>query len=225
MTRVVIAEDNLLMRQGIVAVVGALDGTEVVDQCADKDQLLASVDAHRPDLVITDIRMPPSHTSEGVDAAIEIRRDHPDTAVIVLSHHNEPRDVLALFDGGTGGVGYLLKENVANLDELRRAISTVCAGGSPIDPEVVAVMVRQRSTGPSPIDRLSPREREVLALIAEGLNNTTIANELVIAEKSVHKHINTIFSKLGLTEEPDTHRRVRAVRLWLAEPGVSPGPG
>ena len=225
MTTVVVAEDNLLMRRGIVAVVDALDDTEVVDQCADKDQLLASVAAHRPDLVITDIRMPPTYTSEGVDATIEIRRDHPGTAVIVLSHHNEPRDVLALFDGATGGVGYLLKENIANLDELRRAISTVCAGGSPIDPEVVAVMVRQRTARPSPIDRLTTRERDVMALIAEGLNNTTIATALVIAEKSVHKHINTIFSKLGLTEEPDTHRRVRAVRLWLAEPDVSPGSG
>jgi len=224
-TRVVVAEDHLLMRQGIVSVVEALGDTEIVDECAAKDELLASVARHRPDLVITDIRMPPTHTSEGVDAASEIRRDHPGTAVIVLTHHNEPHDVIALFEGSTGGVGYLLKENIADLDELRRAIATVCSGGSPIDPEVVAAMAQQQLATPSRIDRLTPREREVLALIAEGLNNSAIAAELVIAEKSVHKHINTIFSKLGLTEEPDTHRRVRAVRLWLADRSVNPRSG
>ena len=219
MTRIVVAEDNLLMRQGIVAAIGMLDDAEVVAECDSKEALLAAVDEHRPDVVITDIRMPPTHTSEGIDAARLIRADYSDVAVIVLSQHVEADYVMSLFDDGSDRLGYLLKENIANIDELRRAIATVCAGGSSIDPEVVAVMVGRRSTGPSPIDGLSERERDVLALIAEGLNNAAIGDRLVIAEKSVQKHINTIFSKLHLTDEADTHRRVRAVRLWLAAEG------
>lgn len=213
-TRVIVAEDNLLMRQGVVAAVTALEGTAVVAECESKDELLAAVAELGPDVVITDIRMPPTHTSEGIDAARAIRSSAPATAVIVLSQHVEPDYVMSLFDDGSDRLGYLLKENVGNLDELRRAISTVCAGGSSIDPEVVAVMVGRK--GSSPIDGLTDRERDVLALIAEGLNNAAIGERLVIAEKSVQKHINTIFAKLHLTDEIDTHRRVRAVRVWLA---------
>jgi len=212
-TRVIVAEDNLLMRQGVVAAVTALGDTEVVAECETKDELLDAVAELQPDVVITDIRMPPTHTNEGIEAARTIRANHRDVAVIVLSHHVEPDYVSALFDDGSDRLGYLLKENVGNLEELRRSISTVCAGGSSIDPEVVDAMVGQK--GSSPIDVLTEREREVLALIAEGLNNAAIGEQLVIAEKSVQKHINTIFSKLHLTEETDTHRRVRAVRLWL----------
>lgn len=213
-TRVIVAEDNLLMRQGVVAAVTALGDTEVVAECENKDELLLAVAELEPDVVITDIRMPPTNTNEGIEAARTIRANHPSVAVIVLSHHVEPDYVAALFDDGSDRLGYLLKENVGNLDELRRSISTVCAGGSSIDPEVVDAMVRRKES--SPIDALTDREREVLALIAEGLNNAAIGEQLVIAEKSVQKHINTIFSKLHLTEETDTHRRVMAVRLWLA---------
>lgn len=214
-TRVIVAEDHLLMRQGIVAAITALGDCDVVAECASKDELLAAVAAQRPDVVFTDIRMPPTHTDEGITAARSIRSTYPDVAVVVLSQHVETAYVTSLFDDGSDRLGYLLKENIGNLDELRRAISTVCSGGSSIDPEVVDAMVgRKRS---SPIDDLTEREREVLALIAEGLNNAAIGERLVIAEKSVQKHINTIFSKLHLTDELDTHRRVRAVRLWLAD--------
>jgi DNA-binding NarL/FixJ family response regulator len=212
--RVIVAEDNLLMRRGVVAAVSALGDAEVVAECESKDGLLDAVADLRPDVVITDIRMPPTNTNEGIEAARSIRANHPSVAVIVLSHHIEPEYVVALFDAGSDRLGYLLKENVGNLDELRRAIVTVCSGGSSIDPEVVDAMLGRK--GSSPIDALTEREREVLALIAEGLNNAAIGEQLVIAEKSVQKHINTIFSKLHLTEETDTHRRVRAVRLWLA---------
>lgn len=215
-TRVVVAEDNVLMRQGIVAAIGLLDDAEIVAECTTKDELLDAVDRLQPDVVITDIRMPPTHTSEGIDAAHEIRARSPEVAVIVLSQHVETDYVMSLFDGGSDRLGYLLKENVGNLEELGRAIATVRAGGSSIDPEVVAVMVGRRMGTASPIDNLTTREREVLSLIAEGLNNAAIGERLVIAVKSVQKHINTIFAKLHLTEESDTHRRVRAVRLWLA---------
>lgn len=216
-TRVIVAEDNLLMRQGVIAAVRALGDTEVVAECETKDELVDAVAELLPDVVITDIRMPPTNTNEGIEAARMIRANHRDVAVIVLSHHVEPDYVAALFDDGSDRLGYLLKENVGNLDELQRAIVTVCAGGSSIDPEVVDAMFGRR--GSNPIDALTDREREVLALIAEGLNNTAIGDRLVIAEKSVQKHINTIFSKLQLTEETNTHRRVRAVRLWLAAGG------
>jgi DNA-binding NarL/FixJ family response regulator len=213
-TRVIVAEDHLLMRQGVVAAITALGDAEVVAECSSKDELLVAVAKFLPDVVVTDIRMPPTHTDEGIGAARVIRADHPEVAVIVLSHHVNPDYVAALFDAGSDRLGYLLKENVGNLDILRRAISTVCAGGSSIDPEVVDAMVGRR--GSSPVDDLTEREREVLALIAEGMNNAAIGGRLLITEKSVQKHINTIFAKLHLSEETDTHRRVRAVRLWLA---------
>lgn len=214
-TRVVVAEDHVLMRAGLVAALSSLADTEVVAECGSKPDLLAAVAEYAPDVVITDIRMPPTKTSEGIDAAREIRSGDSEIAVIVLSQHVEAEYVLSLFEDGSDRLGYLLKENVGNIDELRRAIATVCAGGSSIDPEVVSVMMGRRAAGP--LDDLTAREREVLARIAEGLNNAAIGERLVIAEKSVQKHINTIFAKLHLTEEPDTHRRVRAVRLWLAE--------
>lgn len=215
--RVIVAEDNVLMRQGIMATLSMLEGTVVVAECGTLPELLAAVNEHRPDVVLTDIRMPPTLTDEGIEAARVIRSDHDDIAVIVLSQHADPDHALALFEGGSDRLGYLLKENVANIDDLRRAIVTVRAGGSSIDPEIVSLLVGQRSQRDSPLDQLTVREREVLSLIAEGLNNAAIATQLVIAEKSVQKHINMIFSKLHLGEEVDTHRRVRAVRLWLAD--------
>lgn len=221
MLRAIVAEDNVLMRRGIVSALEALDGIDVVAQCDSLPSLLAANDELHPDLVVTDIRMPPTHTSEGIDAARSIRASSPSTAVIVLSQHVEADYVMSLFELGSDRLGYLLKENIGNLDELRRAIATVCDGGSSIDPEVVAVMVGRRGASSSPLDSLTERERQVLALIAEGLNNAAVAERLVIAEKSVQKHINTIFSKLHLTDEPDVHRRVRAVRVWLAESPLS----
>ncbi|MFK8024772.1 MAG: response regulator [Ilumatobacter sp.] len=216
-TRVVVAEDNVLMRQGIIAALDTLEGVEVVTACGDFDELMIAAAATVPDVVLTDIRMPPTNSDEGIAAAHRIRAEYPDTGVIILSQHADPEYALSLFDEGTDRLGYLLKENIGNIAELRRAINTVSAGGSSIDPQIVGLLVGRRSASPSPLDQLSPREQEVLEQIAEGLNNAAIAELLTIAEKSVQKHINSIFSKLHLNEESDTHRRVRAVRLWLAE--------
>ncbi|MEZ5250158.1 MAG: response regulator transcription factor [Ilumatobacteraceae bacterium] len=214
--RVVVADDHLLIRQGVVAALTALGDVDVVAECATYDDLIETVDRLLPDVVVTDIRMPPTHTDEGIQAARVLRSRHHDLAVVVLSHHADPEYVLSLFDDGSERLGYLLKEHVADLDDLRHAIQVVRAGGSSIDPSVVSVLVGRRTGRADPIDDLSPRERDVLALIAEGFNNAAIAQRLVIAEKSVQKHINTIFSKLHLTEETDAHHRVRAVRMWLA---------
>lgn len=217
--RVVVADDDLLVRAGIVAVIGALDDIELVGEAGSLTELIETVDAETPDVVITDVRMPPTHTDEGIQATRRIREDHPDTGVVVLSQHAEPEYVLSVLEGGSEGVGYLLKENVGDLAEVERAIRAVAAGGSPIDPAVVSVLVASRQATPSAIDELSPREQEVLSLIAEGDNNAAIAERLVLSEGAVAKHINSIFSKLHLGEEPDVHRRVKAVLLWLAETG------
>ena len=213
--RAVVAEDHVLMRTGIVAALSATGDVEVVAECESATELLAAVDSCAPDLVVTDIRMPPTHRSEGIDAALRIRTDSPSTSVLVLSQHVEPSHVAALFADGAAGLGYLLKANVGDLDVLRRAIDTVCAGGLSIDPEVVAAMVGTKA--PSVLDALTDRERDVLGLMSEGLDNQAIAARLVIAEKSVQNHINTIFAKLHLGDETGTHRRVRAVLLWLTE--------
>ncbi|GJM39187.1 MAG: DNA-binding response regulator [Acidimicrobiales bacterium] len=214
--RAVVADDDLLVRAGIVAVINGLDDIELVGEAGSLPELLDVVDEHRPDVVITDVRMPPSHTDEGIQAARRIREDHPTTGVVVLSQHAEPEYVLSVLEGGSEGVGYLLKENVSDLAEVERALRTVAAGGSSIDPAIVSVLVASRQSTPSAIDELSPREQEVLSLIAEGDNNAAIAERLVLSEGAVAKHINSIFSKLQLSEEPAVHRRVKAVLLWLA---------
>lgn len=212
----VLADDTLLIRQGVVAVLASLDDVEIVAECDDMTSLLAAVDEHVPDVVITDIRMPPTHTDEGIRASIEIRERHPDVGVVVLSQFAEPSLVLALFEHGSDGLGYLLKERV-NPGDLQRAIRAVVDGGSVVDPKIVEVLVNARTRRPSEIDRLTPRESEVLSLIAEGLNNASVAEALVLSPKAVAKHINSIFSKLGLGEEETTHRRVKAVLLWLSQ--------
>ena len=171
---------------------------------------------HRPDLVVTDIQMPPTHTDEGIVAAVEVRAQPGEVGVLVLSQYVEPDYVMTLFEHGSDGLGYLLKERVADLDEFERAIRSVASGESAVDPKVVEVLVSSRSRRPSEIDLLTPRETEVLSLIAEGLNNAAIAARLVLGDKAVAKHINGIFSKLGLSEEDEVHRRVKAVLLWLA---------
>jgi DNA-binding NarL/FixJ family response regulator len=214
--RVVLADDHVLIRQGVAAVIDAIPGVELIEQCADADQLLASVERLAPDVVVTDIRMPPTNTDEGIEAARAIRRNHPHIGVVVLSQYTEPEYVLALFEEGSDKLGYLLKDRV-DAPELSRAIEAVADGGSAVDAAIVEVLVRTRATRASPVDTLTPREGEVLTLMAEGLNNRAVAGRLVLSEKAVAKHINSIFSKLGLAFEEDSHRRVKAVLLWLAE--------
>lgn len=217
MRRVVIADDAMLLRQGVVAVLATLDDVDVVAEAEDLPGLMAAVETHRPDLVITDVRMPPTHTNEGIAAAREIRSRHPDTGVIVLSQYLDADYVIELLEDGTEGLAYLLKENVAARRQLSSAIDAVCSGSSSIDPAAVEVFVRARSRRPSPFDELTEREREVLALVAEGLRNGAVAERLHLSQKSVEKHINSIFSKLHLVDEPESNRRVRSVLLWLAE--------
>ncbi|MDJ0767847.1 MAG: response regulator transcription factor [Ilumatobacter sp.] len=214
--RVVLADDNVLIREGVAAILEALDDVELVAQCEDVGQLDDAVETLGPDVVITDIRMPPTHTDEGITAAIAIHQRHSDTGVVVLSQFDDPSYVLKLFQDGSDRLGYLLKERVSP-GELGRAIRAVASGGSLIDPRIVEVLVEARTRRPSAIDRLTPREREVLSLIAEGLNNAAIAGELVLSEKAVANHINSIFSKLDLGGEPQAHRRVKAVLLWLTQ--------
>ena len=211
----VLADDNLLIRQGLIAVINTLDDVELVAECEDMPGLLAAVADHNPDVVVTDIRMPPTHTDEGITAALEIRSGHPEIGVVVLSQFSDPSYVLMLFENGTEGLGYLLKERV-DPPELHRAISAVASGGSSVDAKIVDVLVQARSSRPSAIDQLTPREREVLGCIAEGQNNAAVADALFLSERAVAKHINSIFAKLALGEETGSHRRVKAVLMWLA---------
>lgn len=216
--RVVIAEDSYLVREGIVRLLEAQPEIEVIGACGDLDALLEMVDEMKPDIVLTDIRMPPTGTDEGIRAANVIRERHPDIAVVMLSQYAEPEYALALLEHGSAGRAYLLKERVSDVDQLLRAIREVVAGGSVIDPRVVEGLVsaRKRSRD-SPLERLTPREHEVLAEMAQGRNNAGIAGALGLSERAVEKHINSLFSKLGLSEETDGHRRVKAVLVYLAE--------
>jgi DNA-binding NarL/FixJ family response regulator len=216
--RVVIAEDNALLRDGLVRLVDAPPDLEVVAACGDLPALLAAVDEHRPDVVVTDIRMPPTGTDEGIQAAADLRIAAPSIGVVVLSQYANPAYALALLDGGSEGRAYLLKERVADVDEVLAAIRDVAGGGSVIDPKVVESLVsatsRRRATE---LDRLTPRETEILQEMATGKNNAAIAATLILSERAVEKHTNSIFSKLGLTEEPNLNRRVKAVLMYLAE--------
>lgn len=214
--RVVVADDSLLIRQGVVSLLDLLDDIEVVAECDDLPSLLDSVEAHRPDVVLTDVCMPPTMSDEGIQAAVQIRARYPDTGVLVLSQYAEADYVLQLFDGGSDAVGYLLKERVSDGDELARALRTIGAGGSVVDPDIVSVLVGSRSPSESAISRLTPRERDVMSLIAEGHNNAAIAERLVLSERAVAKHINSIFSKLDVSDVDGAHKRVRAVLMWLA---------
>lgn len=215
--RVVIAEDSVLMREGISAVLALEDDFDVVAQVGDYESLLAAVEAHRPDVVVTDIRMPPTQTDEGIRAAIAIRQAVPGTGVVVLSQFVEPEYVLNLFEDGSEGKAYLLKERVANPAELTTAIRIVDRGGSIVDSKVVDALVSSRSERKSILDRLTDRELEVLSEVAKGGSNAAVADALFISPRSVEKHINSIFTKLDLAFEEDTNRRVRAVLLYLAE--------
>jgi DNA-binding NarL/FixJ family response regulator len=217
--RVALAEDNVLLREGISRLVSANDDFELVGVAADLPQLLRVVSEQAPDVVITDIRMPPTGTDEGIQAAAWIREHHPKAGVVVLSQYTAPAYAVALLEHGSAGRAYLLKEQVASVDELARAIRTVAQGGSVIDPRVVDELVKARSQRHmSPLSSLTARESEILAEMAQGKSNAAIAATLSITERAVEKHTNSIFAKLGLSEEKDVNRRVKAVLLFLSEP-------
>jgi DNA-binding NarL/FixJ family response regulator len=221
-TRVVLAEDNFLVREGVSRMLQTSPRLSLVATCPDLPQALAAIDEHQPDVVLTDIRMPPSQSDEGIKVAEYCRARQPRTGVVLLSQYIEPAYVRLLLTHGTEGRGYLLKERVADLDELIAALTGVAAGGSAIDPKVVEALVRSRGhSGGRDLRRLTPRERDVLAAIARGRTNAAIAATLVLSQKAVEKHINSIFSKLGLTGDQSSHPRVRAVLMYLAEEATS----
>jgi DNA-binding NarL/FixJ family response regulator len=218
--RVVLGEDNALLRQGLVRLLSGSPDLELVGTAADLPGLLALVEAERPDVVVSDIRMPPTGTDEGIRLATRLRAERPEVGVVVLSQHADAAYALALLDGGSAGRGYLLKERVADVGELTAAVRTVAAGGSVIDPTVVEQLVAVHRTRPaSRLDALTPRELEVLGQMARGGSNAAIAAELVLSERAVEKHIGSILAKLGLSEEPDVNRRVSAVLVYLSESG------
>jgi DNA-binding NarL/FixJ family response regulator len=217
--RVVFADDNYLLREGVKQLIESQPELELAATATDFDSLMAAVEKQRPAVVVTDIRMPPSGTDEGIRAAEQIRSSHPDIGVVVLSQYAEPEYALSLLEKGAAGRAYLLKERVSDIDQLVNAIREVARGGSVIDPRVVEALVAARTRKPdSPLKDLTAREQEVLAAIAQGKNNAAIAGQLFLTERAVEKHINSIFSKLGLQEDKDTHRRVRAALMYLSEP-------
>ena len=218
MIRVVFAEDNYLVREGTAALLATSDEVELVGTATDRDALLAAVEELAPDAVLTDIRMPPTGTNEGIEAAKAIRAAHPDIGVVVLSQFAEEEYAYELLKNGAAGLGYLLKERVADVDELVRALGEVARGGSVLDPQVVEALVAAKDRmAHSPLASLTDREREVLSHMAQGENNAAIAKSLFLTERAVEKHINSLFHKLDLTEEPDVHRRVMAVLAFLRE--------
>ena len=214
--RVVLAEDNYLVREGTSRLLEDTGDIDVVATAGDAAQLLRVVDEHRPDVVITVIRMPPNHSMEGIEAAHAIRRDHPDTGVVVLSQYADGSYALELFKDGTAGLGYMLKERVGDLEDLLAAITNVASGGSTIDPQVVEVLVDARSRASrSLLKTLTPRELEVLGEMAQGKNNAGVASSLHLSESAVEKHVSAIFLKLGVSEQPQLSRRVSAVLAFL----------
>lgn len=216
--RIVLAEDQYLVREGLRRLLDTRDELEVAAVCGDLDSLLDAVAAERPDVVVTDIRMPPGSTDEGIQAATRLRETNPEVGVVVLSQYATPSYALALLKGGSEGRAYLLKERVSDLEQLVTAIGAVADGGSVLDPKVVEALVAEnaRDDG-SPLNELTPRERDVLHEMAEGKNNAAIGEALFLTERSVEKVIHSIFLKLGLTWEPAVHKRVKAVVLYLAE--------
>jgi DNA-binding NarL/FixJ family response regulator len=216
--RIVFAEDNYLVREGTVALMAEAGEVDVVGTAADFDELIAAVAELTPDAVLTDIRMPPTGTDEGIRAAKQIRAEHPTIGVVVLSQFVEEEYAYDLLKEGAGGLGYLLKERVADVEEVVRALEEVARGGSVLDPKVVEALVAAKDRmAHSPLGQLTEREREVLSLMAQGMNNAAIAKALFLTDRAVEKHINSMFHKLGLTEEPDVHRRVMAVLAFLRE--------
>ena len=213
---VVVAEDSLLVRDSVSRALSTDPDIAVVGVAEDYDTATALVAQLRPTVLLTDIRMPPTSTDEGIRLARWLRTAHPDVGVIVLSNFADPGYAAGLLEEGTAGRGYLLKDRVAHFDELSDAVHQVAGGGTILDPLVVEALLAQPRSAAA-LSRLSPREREVLAELATGFSNRTVAQRLVLSQRAVEKHISSLFSKLGLTEEPDTHRRVKAVLLYLAD--------
>jgi DNA-binding NarL/FixJ family response regulator len=221
MVRVVFAEDNYLVREGTAALLQSTDDVELLGIASELDELLAAVEELKPDAVLTDIRMPPTNTTEGIDAAKRIREAHPQIGVVVLSQFAEEEYAYELLKDGAAGLGYLLKERVADLGEVVRALNEVAKGGSVLDPKIVEALVSAKDKmAHSPLAQLTEREREVLEHMAQGKNNASIAKSLFLTERAVEKHINSLFHKLGLSEETSVHRRVMAVLAFLRETGV-----
>ena len=218
--RLVLAEDSFLVREGLRRLLEAHPDLEVAAVCGDLDSLRAAIDDEEPDVVVTDIRMPPGGQDEGIQAATALRETHPEVGVVVLSQYASPSYALALLEGGSERRAYLLKERVQDLDHLVAAIHAVADGGSVIDPKVVEALVAENArVEESPLNELTPRERDVLREMAEGKNNAAIAASLFLTERSVEKVIHSIFLKLELTWEPAVHKRVKAVIFYLAEGG------
>ncbi len=211
--RVVVADDSVLLREGVVRLLEE-NGFEVVGQAGDAEDLIRKVKAHKPDVAVVDIRMPPTNTDDGLRAALEIRAELPDTGVLVLSQYVEEGYALDLVGDSAGGVGYLLKDRVADVDRFVDSVRRVAEGGSALDPEVVSQLVG-RVRRDDPLAELTPREREVLELMAEGRSNRAIAEHMVVTERAVEKHVTSIFGKLGLTPATEDHRRVLAVLAFL----------
>jgi DNA-binding NarL/FixJ family response regulator len=213
--RVIVAEDDFLMREGIRRVLETAPDITVMAECADGDELLAAVDADAPDVVVTDVRMPPSGADEGIRIANRLRRTHPAVGVLVLSQFAEPEYALALLEHGSHRRAYLLKERVNDRQRITHAVRDVAAGGSAFDSKVVDALVSARGETTSPLSTLSPREREVLAEVAQGKSNAAIADSLVLTKSAVEKHINSIFAKLGLAGAQDVSQRVKAALMFL----------
>src|SRR5262245_28561093 len=218
--RIVISEDDLLVREGIVRLLSGAPDLEVVAACDDYDATFAAVEEQEPDVLLTDIRMPPTATDEGIRLSQQIRVNHPRMGVVVVSQSSEPDHVLGLFEGGSDRRAYLLKERIHDRAALVSAIRSVAAGGTSVDPRIIEVLVHARSgEEPSQLAELTPRERDVLAAIAEGKSNASIAKELFLTKGTVEKNVNSIFLKLGLGGAADVSKRVKAALLFLAENG------
>jgi DNA-binding NarL/FixJ family response regulator len=214
----VLADDSFLAREGLERVLGSMDDVDLVATCADLDDLRSTVEQVKPDVVLTDIRMPPTNTDEGIRFAGELRSTLPEVGVVVLSQHAEPAYAMSLFEDGSSRRAYLLKERVKDTDELARALREVAAGRSLVDPRIVDELVSARLSDPG-MEKLTPREREILALIAEGRSNAAIAESMEITKRAVERHINGIFVKLELPEDGDVNRRVKATLLYLLGEG------
>jgi DNA-binding NarL/FixJ family response regulator len=216
--RVVLADDSFIVREGVRELLQSVDELDLVATCADLESLQAAIDREHPDVVVTDIRMPPTNTDEGIRMAEGLRSSAPSVGVVVLSQYADAEYALALLDKGAAGRAYLLKERVSDLDQLVNAIREVARGGSVVDAKVIENLIAERSRNRrSALAELTVREREVLAAVAEGKNNAAIAQSLHLTDGAVEKHISSIFSKLGLSEEPAVHRRVKATLIYLAE--------
>jgi len=216
--RVALAEDSLIVREGIQQLLATDSDVEIVVSCEDLESLMEAIDADPPDVVLTDIRMPPSETDEGIQVAARLRESHPQIGVVVLSQYSDPGYALALLESGSDRRAYLLKERVHDRGQLIATIRTVSEGGSVIDPKIVEVLVAAKARADqSPLAELTPRESEVLSEIAQGKSNTAIADSLVLTKRAVEKHINSIFMKLGLSDEEDIAKRVKATLMCLAD--------